>query len=486
MAITILPCAANWGPEANIIRSLTRPVSVIAEPAGRAYQARLFPKAAAKANNSSGDDSTAASNSKELEALRVKLCRPDMDLEDYYALLGLEKENVYASEKQIKEIWKKITHLCHPDKASPDTRDFAEKRYKAQQKAYATLSVNQTRRGYDSTLPFDEKIPKGSAGKGKDFFKVYGPVFERNARFSEVRPVPLLGDKDTPYEEVDKFYDFWLQLKSWRDFTYLDEHHPDDMTDRFEKREMERKNKKLRAGKKKEETVRIRTLTEDAMKKDPRVIAHKQAIIDAKEFAKSEKKRLAQKKIDDEAKAVADAAALAAEEAKKAQAQKKYLQEQVKQQKKMRTKLRRVAASQRAGVQDEDDVELLCAGLDIRQLAELCKFFGAAGDLETPLPDDEKEAALALFAKRLAEVKGKAEEEKAEKQRQLDEAKSKREAEAAAAEFWSEEELAALDKAFRKFKGAYDMWGKIHAELEVINPKRALKEVVKKAKAIGF
>lgn len=128
-----------------------------------------------------------------------------MDLEDYYALLGLEKENVFCSEKDIKEMWKKISHMCHPDKSPPATRDFAEQRYKAQQKAYATLSVNQTRRGYDSTLKFDEKVPKEAQGKGADFFKVYGPVFERNARFSEIRPVPLLGNEKTPYDDVDRY-----------------------------------------------------------------------------------------------------------------------------------------------------------------------------------------------------------------------------------------------------------------------------------------
>lgn len=481
MAVIVLNGHSDKGPNTNILHCLSSPVYVSIEQAGRGYQNQCFPRAVT-AKATTAPDAEDADKADEDEALRVKLSSTELDLEDYYVLLGLEKDNVFASEKQIKQSWKIISRVCHPDKATPETRDFAELRYKAQQKAFATLSVNDSRRGYDSMLPFDEKIPKDNKGKGSNFFSVYGPVFERNARFSEIRPVPLLGDEKTDYETVDRFYDFWLLFKSWRDFKYLDEHHPDDMTDRFEKREMERKNKKLRAGKKKEDVLRVRKLTEDAMKKDPRMLAEKKRVADAKDFAKSEKKRLAQEKIDNAAKEKADAENAAAEKAKQEIKDRKFLKEMKNQQKKIRNKLRKVAFSNRAGMQDEDEVELLCAGLEIKELAELCKLFGATGDLEEPLPDDEKATALAMFAQRLSEIKNKEQEEKAAKQKASDEAKAQKEAEAKAL-LWSKEEEEQLQKAIRKFKGKYEVWEKVLVMVQEINPRRTLKEVIKRAKS---
>lgn len=259
---------------------------------GHAYQDRLFPKSAsAKGSVVDTKDSEEAN-----EMLRQKVARDDIDLEDYYALLGLSEENVMCSERQIKDNWAKLSVLCHPDKAQPASREFAERRYKAMQLAASTMSTNSTRRAYDSAIEFDDTDPSEKQGTGDSFFKVYGPVFQRNARFSEIKPVPELGDMNTPFSDVNKFYDFWFAFRSWRDFHYLDEHKPDDTTPREQRRHMERQNAKLRAGKKKEETKRVSTLVENAMRKDPRVIA-KQAEEDAlKEAKKQEKKAMNQAK----------------------------------------------------------------------------------------------------------------------------------------------------------------------------------------------
>jgi DnaJ family protein C protein 2 len=47
-------------------------------------------------------------------------------------------------------------------------------------------------------------------------------VFEREARFSRIQPVPLLGAPDAGKVEVEQFYDFWYNFDSWRSFEYLD------------------------------------------------------------------------------------------------------------------------------------------------------------------------------------------------------------------------------------------------------------------------
>ena len=43
--------------------------------------------------------------------------------------------------------------------------------------------------------------------------QVFGPAFRRNARWSVDPKVPDLGEEGAPWEEVDKFYDFWFGFK---------------------------------------------------------------------------------------------------------------------------------------------------------------------------------------------------------------------------------------------------------------------------------
>jgi hypothetical protein len=56
----------------------------------------------------------------------------------------------------------------------------------------------------------------------QDFFKEFGPVFEREARFSKKEPVPMLGAIDATKDEVEGFYNFWYNFDSWRSFEYMD------------------------------------------------------------------------------------------------------------------------------------------------------------------------------------------------------------------------------------------------------------------------
>ena len=126
----------------------------------------------------------------------------------------------------------------HPDKQTGDQKlDENDPIFLAIQKAYDTLGDEKKRRSYDSQFEFDESIP-GPSISG-DFFKTFGPVFIRNARFSEVKPVPLLGTKSTGMDEVYAFYDFWARFKSWRDFSQSDEHDESTAECREEKRWMQ-------------------------------------------------------------------------------------------------------------------------------------------------------------------------------------------------------------------------------------------------------
>ena len=114
---------------------------------------------------------------------------------------------------------------------------------------------------YDSKDAFDDSIPS-KLKDGDDFYKVFGPVFVANSRWSITQPAPLLGDAKTPFEKVDKMYDFWFKFKSWREFADDDEHNVDDAQCREEKRWMERNNERQRQKLKNKENTRIRTLVE--------------------------------------------------------------------------------------------------------------------------------------------------------------------------------------------------------------------------------
>ena len=48
-----------------------------------------------------------------------------------------------------------------------------------------------------------------------EFYALFAPVFERNAKWS-VKPAPMLPKQDAPLEEVRKFYQFWVGFESWR------------------------------------------------------------------------------------------------------------------------------------------------------------------------------------------------------------------------------------------------------------------------------
>lgn len=50
------------------------------------------------------------------------------------------------------------------------------------------------------------------------------------------QPVPDVGDEETAYAAVDKFYDFWFSFKSWREFPHADEEDVEQAESREEKR----------------------------------------------------------------------------------------------------------------------------------------------------------------------------------------------------------------------------------------------------------
>lgn len=79
--------------------------------------------------------------------------------------------------------------------------------------------------------------------------------------------MPELGSLDSDRDHVERFYDFWFNWSSWREFSYLDEEDKSRGEDRWERREIEKTNKAEREKLRKKEAKRIVNLIELAYDK---------------------------------------------------------------------------------------------------------------------------------------------------------------------------------------------------------------------------
>lgn len=205
----------------------------------------------------------------------------------------------------------------HPDKkagAVGDSNDDAF--FKCIQKANDILTHQEKRRQFDSVDPYydllEADVPTAQqVTKAKDpnsaFFRLFSPVFGREARFSRQQPVPQLGEYADSKESVEAFYHFWYNFDSWRSFEYLDKEvnegsdkyvalllsrDPGLLTfifSRDDKRYTEKKNKAERARRKKEDTARLRNIVDVALSADPRIKRIKQEEKDAREAKRKNK-----------------------------------------------------------------------------------------------------------------------------------------------------------------------------------------------------
>ena len=152
------------------------------------------------------------------ESYLRKLDLGDWKDQDHYKVLGLAKLRYKATQKQIRNAHKQMILRYHPDKS----KRIESERFSLITHAFELLSNPTLRRAYDSVDPkFDDAIPNPTSAD--NFYGIFGSVFDRNARWSIHQHVPSLGNDETSFEQVNKFYRFWYDFDSWREYSYLGE-----------------------------------------------------------------------------------------------------------------------------------------------------------------------------------------------------------------------------------------------------------------------
>lgn len=159
------------------------------------------------------------------------------------------------------------------------------------------------RRQFDSVDEgAEEEPPSKKETKAGNFYKLWGPVFDAEARFSKTPDVPRLGDADAKQPDVEHFYNYWYDFDSWRSFEYLDEDVPDDSADRDQKRHIERKNLNQRKKKKTEDTARLRSLVDTALSLDPRIVRFRKEASAKKNAKRNEREAEEKRRKEEESK----------------------------------------------------------------------------------------------------------------------------------------------------------------------------------------
>lgn len=327
IALPLPVLADGWSADKDFksLSSLSAPVNREIEPVGPHFLAHARRKRY-KRTFSEDERIQAAENVKKVEEeeddlvsepedqMMLQRDAKDWKNQDHYAVLGLKKYRYKATEDQIKRAHRKKVLKHHPDKRAAAGGAEDDSFFKCIQKAFEVLTDPTKRRQFDSVDEHaDVEPPSKKKTQSGNFYKLWGPVFAAESRFSKIKPVPALGNEKSTREEVETFYNFWYNFDSWRTFEYLDEDVPDDNENRDQKRHVERKNANARKKRKTEDTTRLRELVQTAQDLDERI----------KKFLTEQRNQKNKKRLEREAaeKQAAEEAARKKEEEAKAAAE---------------------------------------------------------------------------------------------------------------------------------------------------------------------
>ncbi|XP_019131093.2 dnaJ homolog subfamily C member 21 isoform X1 [Larimichthys crocea] len=243
----------------------------------------------------------------------------------HYEILGVKRE---AGDDDLKKAYRKLALKWHPDKNLDNAEEAAEQ-FKLIQAAYDVLSDPQERAWYDNHR---EALLKGGlsgdyeddsidllqyftvtcySGFGDDekgFYTVYRNLFESIVKEEmehskvddeeEEEQFPPFGDSQSDYDTVvHLFYGYWQSFCTRKNFAWKEEYDTRQASNRWEKRAMEKENKKTREKARKERNELVRQLVAFVRKRDRRVQAHRKLVEEqnAEKVKKVEEMRRKQK-----------------------------------------------------------------------------------------------------------------------------------------------------------------------------------------------
>nr|XP_060490039.1 dnaJ homolog subfamily C member 21 [Panthera onca] len=137
------------------------------------------------------------------------------------------------------------------------------------------------------------------------FYTVYRNVFEMIAKEEresvleeDMEDFPTFGDSQSDYDTVvHPFYAYWQSFCTQKNFAWKEEYDTRQASNRWEKRAMEKENKKIRDKARKEKNELVRQLVAFIRKRDKRVQAHRKLVEEqnAEKARKAEEMRRQQK-----------------------------------------------------------------------------------------------------------------------------------------------------------------------------------------------
>lgn len=334
--------------------------------------------------------------------------------QDHYAIFGLAHVRFQASYEQIKKAYRKLILKHHPDKIQPGEEKSEENYFPCILRAWEALGESFARKSYDSADPIsiqhgmDEvptQIPDTDTNLSQEalFYETFGRATLKNARWSVRETVPLLGGSDTNEDDVSDFYAFWYDFDSWREYSYFDEEEKEKGEDRYERREIDKRNKDMRKQRKKDEMQRLRRLVDNMYASDPRIARFKQQAKQRKEDDRQRRKleKDERRRVEDEKREAAEEAQRqqrAAEQERERQAAAQVRKEKEAAQRalrKERTLLRRFVEGKQffdsegsQYVKRLEELDLLCNVLDVLQLRSFNEAVAASSE-PSSLFDDE-------------------------------------------------------------------------------------------------
>jgi DnaJ family protein C protein 2 len=204
-----------------------------------------------ESKNEKEEDGAGEKKKEEYEQKRHKKTKEQIEREamegDLYGLLELDEKNE-ATVDQIRKAYRKATLKYHPDKLvtkGEEPTEAQKETWLKVQEAMETLTDPKKRQKYDSSLPFDDSTPEESEWKNTaEYMEVFAKVFKRNNMWSKKKPVPDFLMSSMDIEALKKFFRFWDNFDSWRCFSQYDEYDTSEAQDRYERRYMEKENKK--------------------------------------------------------------------------------------------------------------------------------------------------------------------------------------------------------------------------------------------------